>query len=565
MRIIFEFELTILIAAIIQGTYAKRQCLKQSGTDWEIELVIAHEDCNKFYKCFHGKPLEVICPKGLFFNMKYWQCDWKGNVNCSKRNIPVEDSADGDEITNNAETESEDIDDEEIDDENEQIKIRKAGLTFLKNYCPVNPMIQWRLPHEEDSPVAILFVAAALAAEDNGPCPKEQDVNFKVERLLPHNECNKFYQCIQGEPVEMFCADGLFFNSVFRYCDWAPNVDCGERTIPTGKMLATNQEEEHEPEPESDNPEAAEIDFLENGCPVDPVIHWLLPDDNDCSLFFYCVWGEKVQRSCPNSLHFNRKLQKYSHLRYLAAIYNRALELRIYSNVTMMKGIILLVSFLALFVIGYAANQCHKEQETNWQIELLLKHEDCDKFYKCTLGQPIEMHCPDGLYFNPEISQCDWKDNVDCSEKNMSHDNNLKSEGSDELGTDTEYQNESEEIDDASETVEDSDEEDTDFAGDKNSSQENLEVSELEFLENGCPVNPQIHWLLPHDDDCNLFYYCVLGEKVQRNCPSSLHFNKNLQVCDWPDEAGCSKSLEDNASIEHEIIKTVETVVDIKL
>ncbi|CAK1580894.1 unnamed protein product [Parnassius mnemosyne] len=401
--------------------------------------------------------------------------------------------------------------------------------------------------------VTILFVAAVLAVEDIGPCPKEQDGNFNIERLLPHSECNKFYKCIQGEPVEMFCADGLFFNSIFRYCDWAPNVDCGERTVPTGKVLATNQVDEQKLEAESENPEAAEIEFLENGCPVDPVIHWLLPHENDCSLFFYCVWGEKVQRSCPNSLHFNRKLQVCDWPQFAECTVN---------DIT---GIILLVSFLALFGIGYADNQCPKEQETNWQIELLLKHEDCDKFYKCTLGQPIEMRCPGGLYFNTEISQCDWKDNVDCSGRNMSDDNNLKPEESDELGTDDEYQNESEEIDDASEMVEDSEEKDTDLGGDINSSQEKPELSELEFLENGCPVNPQIHWLLPHEDDCNLFYYCVFGEKEQRNCPSSLHFNKQSQVCDWPDEAGCSKSLEDNTFIEHEIIKTIETVVDIKL
>ncbi|CAK1580895.1 unnamed protein product [Parnassius mnemosyne] len=188
MRIISEVALMVLIAAVIEGTYAEKQCLKQSGTDWEIELVIAHEDCNKFYKCFHGKPLEVMCPKGLYFNINYWQCDWKSNVSCSGRNIPVEDSADDDEITNNAESDSEDINYEEIDDENEQMKIENVGLIFLKNNCPVNPMIQWRLPHEKD--------------------------------------CNQFYKCLWGVKINQRCPLFHHFNRKSQICDWPRVAGC---------------------------------------------------------------------------------------------------------------------------------------------------------------------------------------------------------------------------------------------------------------------------------------------------------------------------------------------------
>jgi hypothetical protein len=46
---------------------------------------------------------------------------------------------------------------------------------------------------------------------------------------------------------------------------------------------------------------------------------------------------------------------------------------------------------------------------------------------------------------------------------------------------------------------------------------------------NGCPADFDVHQLLPHAD-CTKFYYCVFGEKVERDCPPELHFNPTLQV-----------------------------------
>ncbi|XP_068622754.1 peritrophin-1-like [Battus philenor] len=159
--------------------------------------------------------------------------------------------------------------------------------------------------------VIVIALVAAAVAEDGSLCPKEQDSNYQMDRLVAHDDCNKFYKCVQGEPIEMMCPEGLLFNSVFRFCDWTLNVDCGDRRIPTEKAILSNEvEQEKQGQRKStENSEANEIEFLDNGCPVDPIIHWLLPDEEDCSVFFYCVWGERVQRVCPHSLHFNRNLQ----------------------------------------------------------------------------------------------------------------------------------------------------------------------------------------------------------------------------------------------------------------
>lgn len=67
-----------------------------------------------------------------------------------------------------------------------------------------------------------------------------------------------------------------------------------------------------------------------------------------------------------------------------------------------------------------------------------------------------------------------------------------------------------------------------------------------------CPF-PQPNWRntttnLPHETDCTKFYKCFLGKGVLQQCPlmiegdphTRLHYNRLLQVCDWPWQAGCA-------------------------
>lgn len=51
--------------------------------------------------------------------------------------------------------------------------------------------------------------------------------------------------------------------------------------------------------------------------------------------------------------------------------------------------------------------------------------------------------------------------------------------------------------------------------------------------------------LLPHPDDCELFYYCVSPDHkpICRQCPANLHFNPSKNVCDQPQRAGCNVNI----------------------
>lgn len=45
--------------------------------------------------------------------------------------------------------------------------------------------------------------------------------------------------------------------------------------------------------------------WLENGCPTDFEVHKLLPHETYCNRFYYCVFGNKVERTCAPGTYFN--------------------------------------------------------------------------------------------------------------------------------------------------------------------------------------------------------------------------------------------------------------------
>ncbi|KAG7300326.1 hypothetical protein JYU34_015915 [Plutella xylostella] len=135
---------------------------------------------------------------------------------------------------------------------------------------------------------------------------------------------------------------------------------------------------------------------------------------------------------------------------------------------------------LVLLAAAASASVCPAESDP-WTEDLLLPHPDCSKFYKCAYGEPVEQDCPAGLLYNQKQQYCDYPENVSCGQTARSG----------------------------------------------------------EWLPNGCPSSPTVHWLLPAEN-CNQYYQCVRGDKVLLQCMAGLHYNKVLQVCDYPENAGCA-------------------------
>lgn len=57
------------------------------------------------------------------------------------------------------------------------------------------------------------------------------------------------------------------------------------------------------------------------------------------------------------------------------------------------------------------------------------------------------------------------------------------------------------------------------------------------------PVDAEFAVLLPHEDDCSLFYQCKSGTPVLMQCSGNLHFDPELNVCTHPEYAKCRGTL----------------------
>lgn len=88
-----------LVAAVVM-VFAEDHPIRPIPTECPLEdnenytVHIAHKtDCTKFYTCFRGEPIEMVCPfrnkKGdrLHFNALLQVCDWPGRAGCQN---PVE-------------------------------------------------------------------------------------------------------------------------------------------------------------------------------------------------------------------------------------------------------------------------------------------------------------------------------------------------------------------------------------------------------------------------------------------------------------------------------------------
>jgi hypothetical protein len=56
-----------------------------------------------------------------------------------------------------------------------------------------------------------------------------------------------------------------------------------------------------------------------------------------------------------------------------------------------------------------------------------------------------------------------------------------------------------------------------------------------------CPLTDPFNYtvLLPNPTDCSSLFICRHGYPIELRCPEGLHFNDQLKVCDWPENANC--------------------------
>lgn len=142
---------------------------------------------------------------------------------------------------------------------------------------------------------------------------------------------------------------------------------------------------------------------------------------------------------------------------------------------------------------------------------VLVAHEICNNFYKCSFGVPVAMKCPSNLLYDPSGEICDWAYAVECGDRVIVE---REDEGGDWTG---------------------------DGAG-------NSDPSQAPAI---CAAEGSDHVLIAHEN-CNQFYQCWAGQPVVMNCPLDHLFNPDKDYCDFPFSVDCGDrviaDLQDNGN-----------------
>ncbi|XP_014220286.2 protein obstructor-E-like [Trichogramma pretiosum] len=186
------------------------------------------------------------------------------------------------------------------------------------------------------------------------------------------NQCDLYFHCVDDQPEEKLCKDGLVFNDENpkrELCDVPANVDCGDRTAL------------QEPQPSKDCPRA-------NG-------YFRHEDPAMCDKFVNCIDGVAQLMPCPPGLVYEEKMSSCvwatDSTRLCSSPQREVLD----DGFSCPTG----------DVIGPSGR--------------ILPHptfphpEDCAKFYICRNGMvPQKGQCEEGLVYNEDIFRCTEPESV---------------------------------------------------------------------------------------------------------------------------------------------------------
>ncbi|XP_050562071.1 chondroitin proteoglycan 2-like [Spodoptera frugiperda] len=385
-----------------------------------VGVMLPHPKCDHFYTCFFGSTAEQYCGDGLLFNPELQVCDWPFNVDCGDRIVPP-------------------------------TKLIAEKTTKIDNRSP-----------------------AEICAEEGSE-----------GLILDHEYCDKYYKCNNGKPVTMPCPPNLLWSHVF--CYWADRVDCGDRIRPEG----------FDQEPDdgvNDNLTPAEIFCNQLGT-------WnVIFAHENCNQYYQCIFGKPIVLSCPANLFYD--LEKH----ICDWPENVNCDNRIKPD-------------------GISSGNPNDDDKVSEQVSggnsdpsqapaicaaedsdgILVAHENCNQFYKCSEGKPAALDCPQNLLYNPEKEYCDWEWNVDCG-------NRIKPD-------DVSNGNSNEDPDQGS-------------GGNSDPSQ----APAICAAENSDGI------LVAHEN-CNQFYKCSEGKPAALDCPQNLLYNPEKEYCDWPWNVDCGNRV----------------------
>ena len=135
---------------------------------------------------------------------------------------------------------------------------------------------------------------------------------------------------------------------------------------------------------------------------------------------------------------------------------------------------------------------------------------DCSWFFHCSNGEAYCKVCPPGLHWNVELETCDYPCDAGCISKPTT------------TTTTT-----------------------TTTAPSTTTTTEEPTTPLVDKCPDGevpkCPFpDGEYSTFFPHPNDCHWFFHCSNGVAYCKVCPADLHWNVELETCDYDYRAGCN-------------------------
>ncbi|PSN32382.1 hypothetical protein C0J52_24588 [Blattella germanica] len=555
MKVIFTVGLAVLLASFESG-YGKaapgNKLLCPAGPvpdgcpfpDKALSTFFPHaNDCHWFFHCSNGVPYCKVCPANLHWNQALETCDYPERAGCT---------ANGAETT-------------KIPDPQTTAAPETPKPTTARPETP-KPTTEKPAP-PESTPVPSNDCPAGTVPS----CPVP-DPDFSV--FFPHeNDCQWFYHCSNGVAYCKVCPDGLHWNPVLDTCDWPENAGCGSGSQPntpekpnpttTVKPNSTASSAPETPKPTTEKPEkpASTTPTPSDICPAgtapscpfpDPEFSVFFPHENDCHWFYHCSNGVAYCKICPPGLHWNPSLDTCdwpenagctggfpSEATEKTEATTKVPETRpttaspppppTTTTTRVPETPSTITEKPDQPTTPEPSNVCPTGAIPTCPVpdpdfSVFFPHEnDCQWFFHCSNGVAYCKICPDGLHWNPVLDTCDWPENAGCGSGSQPN---------------------TPEKPDPTTTVKPNSTA-TPVPGTPKPTTEKPASTPAQSVcpagaEPTCPVpDPDVSVFFPHEKDCNWFYHCSNGVAHCKVCPDGLHWNPNLNTCDWPENAGC--------------------------
>ncbi|KAJ3664242.1 hypothetical protein Zmor_008426 [Zophobas morio] len=279
------------------------------------------------------------------------------------------------------------------------------------------------------------------------PYPSEELIYFPYP-----GDCTMYWECFEGNHYLYNCPDGLWWHQEISQCDY-PGDFC---TNSTGTPTVTP--------PISTTTHNGQPDCTGTG--DDPVFY---PYYGDCTKYWECADGKLYIQDCPDGLWWHQEANQCD---YPGAFC---------TNSTIPTDSTWSTPTWTPPPTTLPPPTCDGSSTD----EIFYPYPgDCTKYWMCTHGDLYLYECPDGLWWDPNTSECEYPG---------------------------------------------------DFCFDGTTPTTNPTTPLVECEEEGSSY-------LPDPNSCHLFVWCLDGSWYEEECPTGLYYDEDTQKCVPAEESDCCQN-----------------------